>query len=52
MLFILMIPVRVTQITFTICVMMGIANVLWLYLADNKVAIDMGAMIDKQYNIN
>lgn len=50
--FVLMIPVRVTQITFTICVMIGIVNVLWFYLADNKVAIDMGAMIDKQYNIN
>jgi len=50
--FILMIPVRVTQITFTICIMMAIVNVLWLYLADNKIAIDMGAMIDKQYNIN
>lgn len=50
--FILMIPVRVTQITFTICIMIAIVNMLWLYLADNKIAIDMGAMIDKQYNIN
>jgi hypothetical protein len=50
--FILMIPVRVTQISFTLCIMMAIVNVLWLYLADNKIAIDMGAMIDKQYNIN
>lgn len=50
--FILMIPVRVTQVTFTICIMVAAVNFLWLYVADTKIAMDMGAMIDKQYNIH
>jgi hypothetical protein len=50
--FILMIPVRVTRLTVSTLLVLGIANLLWLYFADNRTAMDMGALIDKQYNIN
>jgi len=50
--FVVMIPVRVTRFAISAGLVIGIANLLWLYLADNRAAMDMGAIIDKQYNIN
>jgi len=50
--FILMIPVRVVRFTFTVGVVVCIVNLLWLYFADNRNAMDMGAIMSRQFNIN
>lgn len=50
--FAFMIPVRVTKWTFFTLLILGISNMLWLYFADNRLAVDMGAMIDRNYNID
>jgi len=50
--FILMIPVRVVKCTLTIGIVVSIAHLLWLYFADNRDAIDMGALMSNKFNIN
>ena len=50
--FVLMIPVRVTRLGISLGLIFGLAHLLWLYIADNTAAIDMGALVSKQYNIN
>jgi len=50
--FILMIPVRVVKCTLTIGIVVSIAHLLWLYLADNRDAMDMGALMSNKFNIN
>lgn len=54
--FILMIPVRVVRFTFTIGILICMVNLLWLYFAGNRNAVDMDIMVDmgimsKQFNI-
>jgi hypothetical protein len=50
--FILMIPVRVVNCTLTIGIVVSIVHLLWLYFADNRDAIDMGALMSNKFNIN
>lgn len=50
--FFIMIPVRVTRFALTTMLIMFIVQMIWMYMIDIRTAMEMGALIDKQYNIN